>query len=142
MYCCQIIWSFKGIFVRGQETSALASPRTIDCPTRYHRLPRSILMVFKILAYGCHCSVDTELIDRKNNAINCINCILICGEMKRQLSSSFTFQLTPGQWCRCTEDKMSAFCEFQQHFFRNMVPGSLWTVLGRIPLFLGTWSNK
>ena len=48
---------------------------------------------------------------------------------------SFAFQLTPGQWSRCTEDRMSAFCEFQQHFFRNMVPGSLWTVLCRIPFF-------
>ena len=63
-------------------------------------LPRSILVVFKFIAYSCHCSADTELIDRKNNAINCINCILISTEVYRQLSSSFTFQLTPGQWSR------------------------------------------
>ena len=38
MYCCQKIWSFMGFsFCRG--ASALTSPRTIDCPTRYHRLP-------------------------------------------------------------------------------------------------------
>ena len=30
---------------------------------------------------------------------------------------------------------MSAFCEFQQHFFGNIVQGSLWTILCRIPLF-------
>ena len=107
MYCCQIIWSFLGSS-SWTGVSALTSSRTIDCPTNI--TPRSILMVFKFLAYSCHCSVDTELIDRKNNAINCINCILICSEVYRQLSLSFAFQLTPGQWSRCTEDGMSAFC--------------------------------
>ena len=52
-----------------------------------------ISQVAPFLAYSCHCSVDTELIDRENNAINCINCILIGGEVYRQFSSSFTFQL-------------------------------------------------
>ena len=49
---------------------------------------------------------------------------------------SFAFQLTPGQWSRCTEDGMSTFCKSQQHIFRNMVPSALGTVFGRIPLFL------
>ena len=62
--------------------------------------------------------------------------------MYRQLSSSFAFQLTPGQWGRCTEDRMSAFCEFQQHVFRNMVPSSLRTILGRISLFPRFCSKK
>ena len=92
-------------------------------------------MALKFFAYSCHCSVDTELIDRKNNAINCINCVLIGSEVYRQFSSPFAFELTPGQWKRCTENRMSTFCKFQQHLLRNIVPGSLWTVLGRIPLF-------
>ena len=60
-------------------------------------------MALKFFAYSCHCSVDTELIDRKNNAINCINCVLICSEVYRQLSSPFALEITPGQWSRCTE---------------------------------------
>ena len=99
-------------------------------------------MALKFFAYSCHCSVDTELIDRKNNAINCINCVLICSEVYRQFSSPFALENTPGQWSRCTENRMPTFCKFQQHLFRNVVPGSLWTVLGRIPLLLRTWSNK
>ena len=91
---------------------ALTSPRTIDCPHQYHCFPRSILMVLKFFAYRCHCSADTELIDRKNNAINCINCVLICSEVYRQLSSPFAFETTPGQWSRCTENRMSTFCKF------------------------------
>ena len=136
-----MIWSFMGSS-SWTRVYALTSPRTIDCPTNITSCPVLSRWSSNFLAYSCHCSVDTELIDRKNNAINCINCILISSEMYGHLSSSFTFQLTPGQWSRCTEDGMSAFCEFQQHVFRNMVSGSLWTVLGRIPLFLGTWTNK
>ena len=51
-------------------------------------------MALKFFAYSCHCSVDTELIDRKNNAINCINCVLICSEVKRQFSSPFALEIT------------------------------------------------
>ena len=64
-------------------------------------------MALKLFAYSCHCSVDTELIDRKNNAINCINCVLICSEVYGQFSSPFAFESTPGQWSRCTENRMS-----------------------------------
>ena len=42
---------------------------------------------------------------------------------------SFAFERTPGQWSRCTENRMSAFCEFQQHFVRDMIPSNLWTIL-------------
>ena len=46
-------------------------------------------MSLKFFTYSCHCSVDTELIDRKNNAKNCINCVFICSEVYRQFSTSF-----------------------------------------------------
>ena len=36
---------------------------------------------------------------------------------------SFALENTPGQWSRCTESRMSAFCEFQQHFVRDMICG-------------------
>ena len=35
--------------------------------------------------------------------------------MNRQFSVTFAFELTPGQWSRCTENRASAFCEFHQH---------------------------
>ena len=109
---------------------------------QYYRFPRVVWLAHKFLAYSCRCSVDTELIDRKNNATNCTNRILISNEVYRKLSSSFTFQFSPGQWSRSTEDGMPTFCKFKKHVFRNMVPSSLWTVLGRIPLFLRTWCNE
>ena len=59
------------------------------------RLPRSLLKEFKFLACGRHCSVDTELIDRKNNAMNCINCICISTEVYGHFPFSFTFV----SWC-------------------------------------------
>ena len=54
-------------------------------------------MVFKFLAYSCHCSVDTELVDRNDNAKKCLNCVFICSEVYRQFSMSFAPELTPGQ---------------------------------------------
>ena len=61
----------------------------------------------------------------------------------QQFSVSFAFELTAGQWSRCTENWASAFSEFQQHLFRDMIPNSLWTILfHRISLLLGTWTNK
>ena len=54
--------------------------------------------------------------------------------MYRQFSMSFAFENTPGQWSRCTESRMSAFCEFQQHIFRDMIPSSLWTMYEPGPL--------
>ena len=107
-----------------------------------HRFPRSILMALKFFAHGCHCSVDTELIDRKDDAINCINCVHICSEVYRQFSMSFTLENVSVQRSRGTESRMSAFCKFQQHLFCNVVPGSLWAILGRIALLFRTWSNE
>ena len=49
-------------------TSALISLRTIDCPINTSSCPRSTLMVLKFFTYSCHCSVDTELIDRNYDA--------------------------------------------------------------------------
>ena len=99
-------------------------------------------MALKFFTNSCYGSVDTELIDRKNNAKNCVNCEIICGEVYRQFSTSFALELTLGQWSRCTESRMTAFCKFQQHLLRNVIPGSLWTILGRIPLLFRTWSTK
>ena len=79
-------------------------------------------MIFKFFTCGRHCSVDTELIDRNDSAKNCLNCEFICSEVYRQLSMSFALENTPGQWSRCTERRMSAFCEFQQHLVRDMIP--------------------
>ena len=91
-----------------------------------------ILMSFKFFPFVRHCSVDTELIGRNNYAKNCFNCWIICSEVK-----------TPGQWSRCTENRMSAFCEFLQHFVRDMIPSSWRTILfSRIPLLFRTWTNK
>ena len=80
---------------------------------QYNGLSRALLVAFIFIAYSCHCSVDTELIDRKNNAINCITCILISTEVYRHFPFSFAFQLSSGQWSRWTENRMSTFCEFQ-----------------------------
>ena len=44
----------------------LLREQLIDPPV----LPRVIWLAYKFLAYSCHCTVDTELIGRKNNAIN------------------------------------------------------------------------
>ena len=55
----------------------------------------------------------------------------------------FALENTSGQWSRCTESRTSAFCEFQQHFFRDIVPDSLWTVLfDGVPLLFGTRTNE
>ena len=58
-----------------------------------------------------------------------LNCFLICSKMYRQFSVSFAFEITPGQWSCCTENWTPTFCEFQQHFVRNMIPSSLWAIL-------------
>ena len=84
-------------------------------------------MVVKFFTYSRHCSVDTELISRNYNSKKCFNCFLSGSKVYRQFCRSFAFELTPGQWSCCTEGRMSAFCEFQQHFFRNVIPDSLWT---------------
>ena len=92
--------------------------------------------------FVCDCSVKTELIGKNNYATNSLNCFLIRSKMYRQFAVSFAFELTPGQWSCCTENRVSTFCKFQQHLFCNVVPGSLWAILGRIPLLFRTWSNK
>ena len=139
MYCCQIIWSFLGSS-SWTGVSALTSPRTIDCPHQYHRLPRSILVVFKFLAYSCHCSVDTELIDRKYNAINCI---LIGGEVYRQFFLVLYFSIDPwtmellhGRW-DVRFLRIVATC-LQQYGPRLLVDYSR----EGYHFFLRTWSNK
>ena len=119
------------------QTSALISPRTIYWPIK-----TSTSLSFKFFTSGRHCTVDTELIDRENNAINCINCFWFSTEVYGHFPSSFTFQFSSGQWCRCTENRMFAFSEFQQHFVRDFIPSSLWTCLCRKPLLFRTWSQQ
>ena len=100
-------------------------------------------MGFKFFTHVCNCSVKTELIGRNNDAKNSFNLWIIRSKVNRQFSVSFAFESTPGQWSRCTENRMSAFCEFQQHLVRDMIPDSLWTILfHRMSLLFGTWSNK
>ena len=107
------------------------------------RLPRSILMGFKLFTHVCNCSAKTELIGKNNYSKYSFNCWIICSEMYRQFSMSFALEYTPGQWSRCTENRTSAFCEFRQHFVRDMIPSSLCTDLfSRIPLLFRTWTNE
>ena len=94
MYCCQISWSFLGSS-SWTGVSALTSPRTVDCPTNITGYPVLSWWSSNFLAFRCHCSVDTELIDRKKNAINCINCILIGGEVYRQFFLTLYFSIDP-----------------------------------------------
>ena len=85
---------------------------------------------------GTSVLISLITIDCPTNITGCPRSILMV------FSMSFALELTPGQWSRGTEGRMSASCKFQQHLLCNVVLGSLWTVLGRIPLFLRTWSNK
>ena len=140
-YCCKMIWSSLGSS-SWTGTSALISPRTIDCPTNITGCPVPSWWLSNSSHIVRHCSVDTELIGRNYYAKNCFNCWIICSEVYWQFSMSVALEYTSGQWSRCTENRMSAFCKFQQHFFRDMIPSSLWAVLCRIPLLFRTWSNK
>ena len=81
------------------------------------------MISFKFSTYVCDCSVKTELIGKKQ----------LCEKWSqsfpgrvqsenRQFSMSFAFELTSGQWSCCTENWTSAFCEFQQHLFRDVIP--------------------
>ena len=66
-----------------------------------------------------------------------LNCFQSGSKVNRQFSMSFAFELTSGQWGRRTENRTSAFCEFQQHLFRDMFPNPLRTVIfQRRPLLL------
>ena len=103
------------------------------------RFTWSILMGFEFFTSVRNCSVKTELIGGNNYAKQSFNCWIICSEVYWQFSMSFAFENTPGQRSRCAENEMSAFCEFQQHFVRNMIPSSLWTILFlRLPLLFRT----
>ena len=100
-------------------------------------------MGFKFFTHVCDCSVKTELIGKNNYAKNSLNCPMIRSKVNRKFFVSFAFELTSRQWVRCTENWTSAFFEFQQHLFRDVIPNSLWTILcHRIALLFGTWTNK
>ena len=73
-------------------------------------------MYLKFITYGCHCPVDTCLIDRNDNAKNLINCAFICNETYRQLAMFFTLELTPGQSSRCTEGRIFFFANSKSIF--------------------------
>ena len=95
---------------------------------------------FRILR---NCSVKTELIHRNNYAKNRFNRFQIGTIVYRQFSMTFALELTSGQWTCSTENWMSAFCEFQQHFLRHCGPFTLWTICtDRIPLLFWTRTKK
>ena len=83
--------------------------------------------------------MKTELVCRNNYAKNSVNRFLVGCIVYRQFTMSFAFELTSGQWGRSTENWTSAFSEFNQHLFRQIVTDSLSTVLfHRVPLLFGT----
>ena len=109
---------------------------------QYDGFPHAIWLVIVFITYRCHCSVDTELIDRKNNAINCINCILVSTEVYGYFPFSFTFNcpLDKGVVERKMGCPLSANSSNISSATWSQAPCGLF--FGRIPLFLRTWSNK
>ena len=106
-------------------------------------LPRSIVKGFTFFTHFCDCSVKTELIHRNNYSKNIVNRFQIGTIVYRQFSMAFPSESTSKQWNRRTENWTSAFCEFQHHSFRHIVPFSLWTIFfDRVPLLFGTKTNK
>ena len=80
---------------------------------------------------------------RDNYAKNSLNRFQIGCIVYRQFSMSFAFELASGQWARSAENWTSAFCEFHQHPFSNIVPDSLWTVFtDTVPPLFRTRTNK
>ena len=75
------------------------------------------------------CSVKTEKIYRKSIMLRSLNRLLVGCIVCRQISISFAFEPTSGQWNCCTENWTSNLNEFQQHLFRQFVPDSLWGLL-------------
>ena len=47
-----------------------------------------------------------------------VDATVVCALRSDGSSVSFTFELTPGQWSRCTENWTSAFGEFHKHLLR------------------------
>ena len=95
------------------------------------------------LSKGISVLISLRTIDEGIHILHSLNCFLVCSKVNRQLSVSFAFELTPGQWSRCTENWTTAFGEFHQHLFRDVIPNSLWIVLfHRIPFLLGTWTTN
>ena len=66
--------------------------------------------------------------------------IVLVGTIEnRQFSTTFAFELTPGQWTRGSEDWLSSFCECHQHFLRKFLshsPCGLSSRPDRIQFFL------
>ena len=60
---------------------------------QHYGFPRVIWLAFIFIAYSCHYPVDTELIDRENNAINCINCIWFSTEVYGYFPFSFNLSI-------------------------------------------------
>ena len=94
----------------------------------HNESPRSVMAGFIFFTHVCDCSVKTELIYRNYCAKNSFNRRKVGAIVYRQFPMAFAFEPTSGQWTCCTENWMSAFCEFQHHPFRHIVPVSLWTI--------------
>ena len=123
-HCCnRKFWKAGSSF--SKRTSVLISLSTIDCPITLSGCPNLSWRD----SYSSHmvreCSVETELICRNNCAKNSLNRCLVGTIVNRQFSMSFASELTSGQWSRCTENWTSAFGEFHQHLFRDVIPNFL-----------------
>ena len=104
----------------------------------------SILMGFKFFTHVCNCSVETELIDKKQLCEKWSQLFL---DLQQNVSTVFPcplllrLPLDNGDVARKIGHR--AFCEFQQHLVRDMIPNSLWTFLFHsLPLLFGTWTNE
>ena len=132
----------RRVFISANIFSALISPRTTDCPINTSGSPDPSWW----FSNSSHVSqlLRKDWADwRKQLCENSFNYRILCSEVYWQFSMSFAFQLSSGQWSRWTENRMSAFGEFQQHYVRNVIPSSLWTILfTRRPLLFRTWTNK
>ena len=98
---------------------------------------------FVFFTHFCDCSVRTELIYRKDYAKNSLNRFQIGTIVYGQFSMALAFERSSGQCTRGTGNWVSAFCEFQHHPFRHIVPFPLWTIFtDRIPLLFGNKTNN
>ena len=96
------------------------------------------------ILHTCLRLLRTDLADvQKQFAKKSLNCFLLGSKVNRQFSVSFAFELTPGQWSRCTENWTSVLFEFHEYLFRDMIPNSLRDIhFHWIPFLLGTSSSK
>ena len=97
----------------------------------------------QLFAQICDWSVDTELIDRKNNAKIQFNSFFTSVVVNGFLSTTFTFSILLFPKGCGMEHRMPAFSEIDHHDLCNSVPFTIWLVdVSSRPLFLTTKSQK